>query len=456
MIPTASKRLACPHPLVVESLGGDVLARFSQGSARGNEPALNIRSILFGVLLAAGPIAVLAHGLAGAGSIFTAAVLAVPTALLLLLGDWRAVRPHICDLLFAAFVLLAAASIVVNGAGDMKVVVLLALSLAAYPVARVAGRYLLAPAMFAITAAIVLAGTIATAFALAEQWTWNHGKPMVFGAFDAAPAQFAMLLGIPVLMAATSDKLTSRQRLVVALGAAVPAALFGASLVRFTFVALALALAAAVLLRPAAAGRRSVALLAAIVICASALGFAARSHHAGILLHHLETAADLSPLAPNARLYLPEAADAARCPPIDIDNSIAIRKQLYVDAIAAIPHAGPLGIGLGRFAAQACIKGLSPHNAVLQATIELGWPAGLVLILLLAISLGRQTIAAARMSDEHRFAGCMLVYLALLAIAHGDITGELPLFLLLGYAAALRAARGEILTAWMLRPPLFG
>lgn len=423
------------------------------GNSRGIGPIFQLRSVLFGVLLSAGPIAVLGHGLAGTGPVFTGAILAIPTALLLLLGDWRAFRPHICDFLFAGFVLLAAASIAVNGVpDDSKDVVLLALSLAAYPAARVSGRDLFAGGTFAATALIALVGAGATAIALAEQWTWNHGKPLVFGVFDAAPTQFAMLLGVPVLMAACSDKLTTRQHLIVALVAAAPAVVFGASLVRFTFAALAVALAAAVFFRPAGAGRRSVMLLASIVIAAGVLGFAARSHHAGILLHHLATATDLAPIAPDARLHLPDPADAGRCPPIDIDNSIAIRKQLYIDAIAAIPGAGLLGIGLDRFAAQSCIKGFTPHNSFLQATIEFGWPAGLLLILLLAMSFGRHAIARARVSASFRFAGCGLVYFSLLALAHGQISSDLALFLLFGYAAELEAARGEIVSARMLRP----
>ncbi|MBR1129723.1 hypothetical protein [Bradyrhizobium iriomotense] len=397
----------------------------------------------------------LAHGLAGAGSLFTGALLAVPTVLLIAFGDWRQFRPHATDLLFTAFVALVGISVAINGvAGDIKELALLSLTLAAYPAARLSGRHLLAPGFFAVASAAVLAVAVATAIALAKQWTWSHGKPLVFDQFDAAPTQCAALLGLLVLTIATSEKLSVRQVTLLGLAASLPAAIFAASMVRFTFIALGLSLLAAIALKPAGAGRRAAILISLIVMSASVLGAAARWHQATIFLHHAATVGDLAARAPDARLYLPDPADAAHCPPIDIDNSIAVRKQLYIDAAAAIPNAGPFGIGLDGFLARSCIKGFSPHNAFLQAAIEFGWPAGVILVLLVATRFRRDTFAMARISAGFRFAACALLYLCLLAIAHGRISRELGLFMLLGYAAELRAARRAIATAWMLRPPL--
>ena len=59
------------------------------------------RSALLGLVLCAGPLAVLAHGFFGAGSIVTGLLMALPIAALILTGKWRGFSPNICDALFA-------------------------------------------------------------------------------------------------------------------------------------------------------------------------------------------------------------------------------------------------------------------------------------------------------------------------------------------------------------------
>ncbi|RXH28943.1 hypothetical protein XH99_14155 [Bradyrhizobium nanningense] len=52
----------------------------------------------------------------------------------------------------------------------------------------------------------------------------------MFGEFDAAPAQFAMLLGLVVLAVLTSAR-SSRRLIAIIVAAAVPAGIFAASMV---------------------------------------------------------------------------------------------------------------------------------------------------------------------------------------------------------------------------------
>jgi hypothetical protein len=133
-----------------------------------------------------------------------------------------------------------------------------------------------------------------------------------------------------------------------------------------------------------------------------------------------------------------ESASAnASCPAVDLTNSIAIRKQLYLDAFAIVPKAGLFGIGMDRFMDASCIKNTEIHNTILQATVEFGWIAGAALAALMILA-GLSLWPLAVRDPEARFALCGLIFIASLSMGHGRISHDALLFMFLGYAAGLR------------------
>lgn len=403
-----------------------------------------LRSLLFGILLSASPLAVLAHGFLGAGAIVTGALLAVPLALLIVFGDWESLRrPNACDLLFAAFAALAVASLAINGVeGNTREAALLVFTLAAYPAARLSGRNLYHGGAIAVLAAVTLVGTAATAWALVEQWYWPHGKPMVFGAYDAAPGQFAMVGGLALLLALSSGTLTGARALVAGVLTLLVSAVLAASIVRFTFIAIPTALVVIAWFAPTASERKTAVAFILLIVVGVGAGVTARGQMSAMFLN----------LAAGKLESRPAIGTEPGCAKVDLDNSVAIRRQLYADAFRLLPDAGPFGIGLDQFSERACVKGIPPHNAFLQAALEFGWPAGAVLVLLVVTAAGRRSFAMAPLSREHAFAIAALLYVVMLAMVHGRISRETTLFLLLGYAAELRASAGSMMRAWLLRP----
>ena len=107
--------------------------------------------------------------------------------------------------------------------------------------------------------------------------------------------------------------------------------------------------------------------------------------------------------------------------PVDLDNSIIIRQQLYKDAFALLPEAGLTGLGLDSFPERSCLKGYQVHNSILQVIIEFGWLAGVFLILIIYHTAGRRMFSLARINGEARFVLCSLVFTLMLSIAHGRI-----------------------------------
>ncbi|TFV41348.1 hypothetical protein [Bradyrhizobium niftali] len=396
----------------------------------------SIRAALLGVLVSAGSLAVLAHGLLGAGSLVTGVLFAGPVVLLVVLGEWRGLSPNICDGLFGLFVLSAGASMLVNGfGGDVKEAALFAITLGSYAAGRLMGPDDIRTGVITVGSITVAAGTLATLIALIEQWSWRHGKPLVFGEFDAAPAQFAMLLGLVVLAVPTSV-CSSRRLIAIIVVAAVPAAIFAASMVRFTFIALALGLAVEAMLGPRLLNHKAATGLAAVVLCAILAALALRWQTTRTFVDHSWNAA---------------GAWSIPCEAVDHDNSIEIRQQLYLDALRMLPAGGPFGIGLDGFTVRGCIKGVGVHNTFLQAALEFGWVAGAALIMLV-LCAWRDLRPIARISAEYRFIAAALVFVATVSMMHGRISRECALFVLLGYAARLRGLAMETAAKRMLRP----
>jgi hypothetical protein len=425
---------------------------------------------LFAILLSVGPITVLAHGLAGTGSTITGLLMAVPIAALLLLARWREFRPDICDVLFVLFCCSIALSFAVNGVTTPKEAVLLGLSLAAYPAVRVSSRCGQVPQAFVvITAAVVAVGAVVTLVALLGQWNDHHGKPLVFDEYDAAPAQFTISLGF-LLLALACTELNWRRTAWISILAAVPLAIFAASIVRYSFIVIVVALLAAIVVARANQ-RKFIAVIMCATIASVALGAVVRSSttlkfarlaeaalgfQAAEPVNHEAPAPPVPPpaselpapaasgsVAPQAAPPVP-AAPQASCPSIDLDNSIIIRQQLYKDAFALLPEAGLTGLGLDGFPQRSCLKGFQVHNSILQVIIEFGWPAGVFLILMLGHTMGTRMFSLARINREARFVLCSLVFTLALGMAHGRISRDIALFLFLGYAAKLRSSALDI------------
>jgi O-antigen ligase/polysaccharide polymerase Wzy-like membrane protein len=438
-----------------------------------------LQSVLFAILLSVGPIAVLAHGLAGTGPTVTGLLMAVPIAGLLLLARWREFTPDLCDLLFVLFCFGIALSFAVNGVTAPKEAVLLALSLAAYPAARLGPRQGAISTGFVIVAgAVVAVGAIVTVVALAGQWNDHHGKPLVFGEYDAAPAQFTITLGFLVL-ALASTELNWRRTAWISMLAAVPTAIFAASIVRYSFIVIAVALLVAIVAaRPRQ--RKFIAVILCATIVSVAVGATVRSSTTLRFAKLAEAALSSPPAVPSSNELpvpatpVPPPVSAApapaasspapaasgsvatqvappaptppqtSCPSIDLDNSIIIRQQLYKDAFALLPEAGLTGLGLDGFPARSCLKGYQVHNSILQVIIEFGWLAGVFLILMLYHTTGRRMFSLARINGEARFVLCSLVFTLMLSMAHGRISRDMTLFLFLGYAARLRSSALDI------------
>ncbi|WP_456640209.1 O-antigen ligase family protein [Bradyrhizobium sp. USDA 10063] len=421
--------------------------------------------MLFAILLSAGPIAVLAHGFAGAGSTITGLLMAAPTAALLVLARWREFKPDICDVLFVLFCCGVGLSFAANGVIAPKEAVLLGMSLAAYPAVRVSSRCGQVPQAFVIvTGAVVAAGAVVTSVALLGQWNDNHGKPLVFDEYDAAPAQFTISFGF-LLLALACTELNWRRTAWISILSAVPTAIFAASIVRYSFVVIVVALfAAMVATRPKQ--RKFIAVIMCATIASVALGAVARSsttlkfaRHAEAVLSNNETPAPATPVPPPAAAVPAPAASGsaatqpappvpappqASCPAIDRDNSIIIRQQLYKDAFALLPEAGLTGLGLDGFTQRSCLKGFQVHNSILQVIIEFGWLAGVFLILMVCHTVGTRMFSLARINREARFVLCSLVFTLMLGMAHGRISRDVALFLFLGYAAKLRSSALDI------------
>lgn len=391
-------------------------------------------SILLAILVSAGPIAVMAHGFADVGSVFTGAMMSSTVAALILLGRWRQFVVNPCDILFGAFVLCVVASLVANGFGpDRKEIYLLLISLAAYPAARALGRDTFSIPFASILGLLVAVGSIVTSIALVGQWSDKHGKPFVFGQFDAAPAQFSVLLGLLALYLASRD-LNWRTTVVVSALLAVPSAIFAASIVRFSFVAIEFSLLVAFFTSPQKQ-RGRIAAVACVLMLAVSVGAALRFETSLKFLKVLETTlgSQLSIAAEAASIPGSEIQQPP-CPQLDEDDSVLIRKQLYADAFRALQGSGLFGHGFDSFLNLSCVKGAQVHNSILQATIEFGWPAGLILALLIWIAM-RKT--ASSLDPEMRFVFYALIFVVVLSMVYGRISRELVLFLLLGYSAGI-------------------
>ncbi len=380
-----------------------------------------VRFWLFSLLVSSGSILVLAHGLAGLGSHFTAIFLIASIAGLAFLGGRSEFDLGYADVLFVGLIATMLVSFARNGiVTDAREVSLLVLTLAAFPAVRMAPRYR-AVTFMRMTGAIVIVGALVTAIALTQQWN-SAGKPFVFGRFDAAPAQFLNSLSFLVLALACSP-LSGRRMPMAAVAIGLACAICAAAQVRYSFLAL---VAALLVVRAIGepAQRKAIVMLLASVILGCAIGLSVRP---------LVSGASLFQIAALFRLQITTALD---CSWVDMNNSLSIRRALLQNALVAIPHAGLSGFGLDGFMKLSCIAETEVHNSFLQAFVEFGWLGGALLVLLV-ISSVLLLMPIARFDHEVRFVLSSLVFVALQSMVYGRLSRDILLFLFLGYAAGL-------------------
>ncbi len=383
-------------------------------------------------LVAPNSVLVLLYGLTGSSgnSLVTGLFLATATAAVGLLCFRRDIVLLPADYLFFALVLCFLSSSAFNGwTSNAKEYELTVLSLAAYPACRFISRADLAGGRGAFiwaTGIIVALGSVATAAALWQQWNDEHGKPYVFG-FDAAGTYFLGSLCFLVIALVTSGGLTWRRTAIVSSLVFLPTAIFAASLVRFTFIALAGSLCLATVLSEARQ-RKHVVVIAFVLLAAIAAGLLARYDQAR---RFVDYAIERSP--GEIGLEKPPSCYLA----VNPRNSIAIRKVLVQDALFLIPRSGWVGTGLDSFMNFSCIKLTEVHNSVLQAAVEFGWLGGSLLLALIVVAAG-SLVPLARHDDATRFVLCGLALVVLLSCAHGRISRDGILFALLGCAVGLK------------------
>ncbi|MDO8401213.1 MAG: O-antigen ligase family protein [Bradyrhizobium sp.] len=283
-----------------------------------------------------------------------------------------------------------------------------------------------------------------------RQWNSADWRPLVFG-FDAAGTYFLGTLSIFVIALVTTGELTTRRTVLISALIFLPMIVFTASLVRFTFIALAGALCMATILSEARQ-RRHVVAIALVILVAIAAGLFSRSDKAKqslVLAVERPTAIEL----PSGNTGLADKAGSSgslessgsvapgKAPSCNLKvsplNSILIRKVLIQDAVFLIPGSGWIGTGLDTFMEFSCIKGTQAHNSILQAAVEFGWLGGSLLFLIIAVAVG-SILPLARYDNASRFVLCSLAYVVLISLAHGRLSRDGVLFAFLGAAVGLR------------------
>jgi hypothetical protein len=400
--------------------------------SRGVRDRSLIFGLIFAILFSTPSVLVLCFGVVGTSgnSIFTGALLTVSMAALGPLCFRRNLVLVPADYIFFLFLLTISFSFAFNGqSSNTKECELLALSLSAYPACRLITETDLTigrPSFIAVSSLIVVLGTVATGFAVFQQWDDPHGKPFVFG-FDAAPTYFLQSLSFLILAGVTVGNLTMRRTAIVSALIFLPMAIFAASLVRFTFLALAVSLFVAIFFS-GVGQRKHVFVIGAVILLAIATGLTARYAKARLLADYaLEQSSGV------VTWKRPPSCDLK----INPKNSIAIRKALSLDALFLMPRAGWIGTGLDSFMNFSCIKQTEVHNSSLQAAVEFGWMGG-ALFVLIVVFTGVAILPLARHGGAPLFVLCGLVFVVMLSLAHGRLSRDAVLFALLGTAVGLK------------------
>ena len=202
--------------------------------------ALDFHFVL-AIIVSSGSIIVIVSG----GSLVTASILVGSILAAAALNRYRDFRIIDIDLLFAIFCFAIVASFALNGYRDPKEAGLLFLSLLAYLVGRFAPTGMRRTSFTFVTAVIVFIGAVATIISLATQEVALF-KPIVFGSDHSAIVFLSSLSFLIIALAST--EMNQRRATVIAMFLALPLGIFAAAQVRFTFVALAVAIVSMLLL----------------------------------------------------------------------------------------------------------------------------------------------------------------------------------------------------------------
>ncbi|WP_354264274.1 O-antigen ligase family protein [Bradyrhizobium sp. GM2.2] len=407
------------------------------------------------MLISSVPLTILVAGVLGntRNPAITAALLGGPIIGLLGFSRWSNFERNEVDLFFCAFAITAIASIVANGLPPPKSLSLFALSLMAYPACRFGPRRREPGAFIVITSIIVLIGTVVSAVALISQWNDGHGKPLVFGLFDHAAAAFLFSLAILVIALVVENTLTPKKATFVAIAITIPTAVFAAAQVRFTFVALGLALAQCWLIVSKQQRFYVLAIVGAVVL-STFVGLISRQNVSARFLYQAVAPVPSPPVPETIAKSLEGSADpgtiantaAARRMGVRLthsdreceekDNSISMRRTLISESLQIIPSAGLFGIGLSSFAGISCLT-RDPHNSILQAAVEFGPLGGLFLTLTILSVVRRLWMIRDHGSSEVNFVLCTFTFIAIMDMAHGHLINEILLFALAGYGSQL-------------------
>src|SRR4051794_32716330 len=394
-------------------------------------------------------ILMLIFGLTGAtkGNSFVTGGFIVGGIVLLAISAFRRMPSlGLLDILFVSFVAAVVASFAINPvSADRNEIILLILSLSSY----IAARGITQADLPAIrNGTLWVAGSvvaISLPFAIMALITQSHAADARAIVFDmqAAGTLFTGCLGLLAISAACTW-LDRRSTAIWCALLFAPCAIYAATYVRFSLVAMVAATALALLLRERKQ-RPYVVILLLTMILAIGCGLAANREKTIFFGRHvLQSASEEHAEGPK----LAEAPNAAAAPVtlpastipscninIDWGNTIAQRRALIDDAVSMFPGAGLLGSGLDSFAHRSCMA-MWPHNDVLQTTVEFGWIGGASFTLLLFVATIR-LFPLVRLNRDAAFLMCSLAFVVALSMAHGRISREGSLFLLLGAAAGV-------------------
>jgi len=383
-------------------------------------PSPNSWYIPLALAASAGPLTVLFNGAAGTtGNVpVTAFILALPPLIILLMSRVT-LRLNVIDAFFLVFALAVAVSTLKNGITSLNNEGQFVIALLCYPAARFVPINEHPFYFIAITSLIVGAGAAVTGLELARHWDIGT-KLGVFG-FGHAATVFLMLLGVTLISVVTQVRLDMVRTAFTCGLMALPVAIFAAAQVRYTFVAIGIALLAAFVVSKQ---RLAVAIIMAAFVVSAVTGLAVR---------HRATAASLHDVAVVATKGVEPGP--ASC---SSDNTIVQRGVILREAMHLVPSAGLFGAGLSSLASISCYR-MDPHVSMLQATIDFGYIGGLAFAGLLGFALLKLWPLAG--GNEAAFVLCMIIFLALLDLAHGRLEGDNLFLLFAGYAARLHAAK---------------
>jgi len=435
------------------------------------------RDAVFGAAFAAfiSPHAaiVLLLGLAGSlgNTVFTSLFLSGTTALVWFLTFRSDIVVSALDYMFAGFVAVVVCSVLSNGlTAEPKEYALLTLALSAYPACRFIRASDLArgrDGFVGLLAIVAILGAAVTLVALTEEWGGPRSKPLIFG-FSALPIFALQSLSYLVFAVLMMRQLTVRRTLLFSLLLFIPLAIFASALVRFTFVALIAALVVGACSSSTWRRKNVLIVIAAIVLSVTA-GFVSRPQHIARYASYAIGGGQTDPQAPApAANEAPATSNAGQAPAaspansagvpaqkpqqpvelqkrapscttetnVNLQNSIAIRKVLLLDAAFMLPGAGLFGYGLDGFTKVSCMAGHQMHNSVLQAFVEFGWLGGMLLSALIVTSLW-SIMRMAKGDAASRFVSCCLTFVVLLCLVHGRLSREAAVFAWIGTVAGM-------------------